>query len=272
MSEVIKMIHNKTHITIDSDSINEVMLNPNLSERDRDLVAKVNKQVSVNDGMYGGNGVHYLRVGLSAIHCIEKAMQIAQIETIRNILDLPCGHGRVLRYLQQRFPEAELTACEIDRDGVDFCHQQFGARPAYSQSELNELALDQQFDLIWCGSLATHLDSSATLELLRFFHRHLVVGGLLVISMHGIYSLEKLRSREWDYGLSSDVIEEVIRSCDSTGYGYADYPGVTTYGISVATPLWISLHLPEAGEWHGYNFSPRCWDGHHDVYSMVRSA
>ena len=72
------------------------------------------------------------------------------------ILDLPCGHGRVMRWLRATFPKASLTACDIDGDGVSFCAETFGARPALSSTDPEDLVLGT-FDLIWCGSLLTHL-------------------------------------------------------------------------------------------------------------------
>ena len=49
------------------------------------------------------------------------------------MLDFACGHGRVMRTLKAAFPDALLTACDIDRDGVDFCARTFGAAPVYFQ-------------------------------------------------------------------------------------------------------------------------------------------
>src|SRR5437870_5169480 len=77
-----------------------------LTLSDRKLLERVETRISPNDGMYVGNGAHYYRAGLSAIDCIEQALIAARISTVRNVLDLPCGHGRVLRFLVHRFPEA----------------------------------------------------------------------------------------------------------------------------------------------------------------------
>src|SRR5438132_6598087 len=100
-----------------------------LAPADRTLLAKVDSRISYNDGMYKGDGEHYFRVGLSAIHCIDEALREAQIESVKNILDLPCGYGRVLRFLVHRFPQAHVTACELMPDAVRFCAETFGAKP-----------------------------------------------------------------------------------------------------------------------------------------------
>lgn len=83
-----------------------------------------------------GNDEHYFRVGLSALECIESALHIAKKSTddIKSILDLPCGYGRVLRTLKAAFPGATVTACDISKDGVDFCKNILGAKPLYSKT------------------------------------------------------------------------------------------------------------------------------------------
>src|SRR5207237_3128793 len=156
-----------------------------LGVADRALLARVASRISYEDGMYKGDGAHYFHVGLDAIHRIEEALAAASIETVNNILDFPCGYGRVLRFLVQRFPDARVTACELLPDAVRFCAETFNAIPAQSAYELDTLTLGARYDLIWCGSLATHLDARRTRELLRFFARHLAPGGLLLFTTHG---------------------------------------------------------------------------------------
>jgi hypothetical protein len=46
---------------------------------------------------------------------------------------------------------AHLTACDVDRDGADFCAATFGATPAYGHNSLREIWLQGNFDLVWVG-------------------------------------------------------------------------------------------------------------------------
>jgi len=48
-----------------------------LSEDERTLLNKVNSRIYYNDGMYHGDGLHYFKVGLSAIKCINEALESA---------------------------------------------------------------------------------------------------------------------------------------------------------------------------------------------------
>ena len=113
------------------------------------------------DGMYDGRDGHYVSVGLSALRAIEDALGDAPAPP-RRILDLPCGHGRVTRVLRARFPEAAITVCDLDRGGVDFAAARFGARGVYSVEDFRALDLGEAYDLIWVGSLVTHLPEHQT--------------------------------------------------------------------------------------------------------------
>src|SRR5882724_969083 len=121
-----------------------LLSDPSLTETERELLKKVSGKIYFNDRMYDGNGAHYYKVGLSAIRCIEEALERAKLTDVRTILDLPCGSGRVLRFLVQRFPEAEITACELQPGPVQFCVRTFGAEPAYSSVNLDEVSLSKK--------------------------------------------------------------------------------------------------------------------------------
>src|SRR5918993_1992586 len=88
---------------------------PSLNASERELLRRASSRVHYDDGMYKGDGAHYFKVGLSALCCIDEAVESAGLAEVRRVLDLPCGYGRVLRFLVHRFPAAQITACEIDR-------------------------------------------------------------------------------------------------------------------------------------------------------------
>ena len=240
-----------------------------LSAGERDLLSKVSTRIYYNDGMYHGDGVHYFKVGLSAISCINEAVENAGLTTVRSILDFPCGSGRVLRFLVQRFPEAEITACELERGPVEFCVRTFGARAAFSSLNLDEVSLGKKFDLIWCGSLVTHLNESGIIALLKLFHRHLAAGGLMIFTTHGDFVPGRIVRREFDYGLTPEQIEKIGIDYPRTGYGFEDYPGEKDYGVSLTSPEWIRARVRELGGLREVLFKERGWDNHQDVFGFV---
>ena len=238
----------------------------------RELLAAVESRISPHDTMYTGDGAHYFKVGLSAMRVLEEALQRAGAPEVGRVLDLPCGHGRVLRFLVRRFPRAAFTACDLDRDGVDFCARAFGATPVYSTPDLDALSFDTRFDLIWCGSLITHLDAPATRALFRLFARHLAPGGLLLFSAHGDFVARRMPTGEFDYMLTAAQTEAITRRYSALGFGYEDYAGQAGYGVALTSPAWISAQLEAVGGLREVYFGERVWDAHHDVYGYVREA
>ncbi len=241
-----------------------------LDAAQRALLAEVESRISYEDGMYKGDGAHYFRVGLDAIRCIEEALAAAHVTSVKNILDFPCGYGRVLRFLVRRFPDAHVTACELMPDAVRFCARTFKAVPAQSTYELDTLVLGTLYDLIWCGSLATHLDARRTRALLRFFARHLAPGGLLVFTTHGDYVAGRVLQLADFYGLRRADIPALVESFRQTGHGYLDYPEQAGYGVSLSAPAWVRAEAQAAGTLREVYFRARGWDEHQDVFGFVK--
>ena len=231
-----------------------------LAADDRELLARMDITVDPRDAMHAGNPLHYLSVGLSAMH----AIQAAGVTQPRRILDLPCGHGRVLRALSAAFPDAEVTASDLDRHGVDFCERQFAARPLYSSEDLDALELPGDFDLIWCGSLATHLDEEATRALLLKLCGALALGGTLVITTHGDFVADRIARGDETYQLDETGVERVLAGYRASGFGYADYPWSPGYGVSVATPF----RMGELAPLPLMHVAERGWDDHQDVLAF----
>jgi SAM-dependent methyltransferase len=241
-----------------------------LTPAERELLSKVDSRISYEDGMYKGDGAHYFKVGLSAIHCIDEALRAAQLDTVQSILDLPCGYGRVLRFLAQRFPDARITACELMPDAVRFCVAHFGAQPAQSAYNLAELTLPARYDLIWCGSLITHLDAARTRALLNFFARHLAPGGLLLFTTHGDFVAARVADMADFYGLNRADIPALVADYARAGHGYLDYPEAPGYGVSLTAPDWLRAQVREVGRLREVYFRARGWDEHQDVFGFVQ--
>jgi SAM-dependent methyltransferase len=235
----------------------------------------VNDEVSRQDGMFDGNREHYLAVGQSALHCIEVSMFAAGVKTFESILDLPCGYGRVLRHLQSAFPGAQLTACDIDRAGVDFCAATFGATPVYGHNSPREIHLRGSYDLIWVGSLLTHLCLDNWAAFLEFFRAHLRRRGLLVFTVHGRAIANRMRERPADYGLEPTGLSQVLERYATEGFGYANYPTTTpavgdNYGISLSSPCSVYREIEKMPDMQLLNYTERGWDDLQDVVTLLR--
>ncbi|HEY3038752.1 MAG TPA: class I SAM-dependent methyltransferase [Pyrinomonadaceae bacterium] len=248
-----------------------LLADPSLSEAERELLHQVSSRIYYRHGMYNEDGVHYYKVGLSAISCIDEALERAGLKGVRSILDLPCGSGRVLRFLVHRFPDAEITACELASGEVEFCARTFGAQPAFSSLNLDEVSLGQKFDLIWCGSLVTHLNESGITALLRLFQRHLAPDGIMIFTTHGDFVQRRIPTQDFDYGLDAEQIRRIGVDYPKTGYAFADYPGERDYGVSLTSPEWIRELVRDLGGLREVFFKERGWDNHQDVFGFVNT-
>ena len=93
----------------------------------------VDRTISPAETMIGRN---YFPVGESAAAIIMTAVAASKLETVATVLDLPCGHGRVLRHLVRLFPGALFDVCDTDAPGSQFCATHFGARELRSSEDL----------------------------------------------------------------------------------------------------------------------------------------
>lgn len=229
----------------------------------REFLNLVNSTVSPSDDMYWADTTNYLYIGLTAMRCIERILEKVPGLQIKNVLDLPCGYGRVLRFLVERFPNARFTACDLNRDAVDFCARTFHVCPAYSSEDLRSLNLGEQFDLIWCGSLITHLDSPRIQDLLCFFGRHLSANGVVVLTAHGDEAIKYL-----DTGFTADF-PQMLREYRETGFSYRRYRWLDNYGISLTSSEWIRKEASLA-MLREIDFEEHVWGGDHDLFAFGR--
>lgn len=238
-----------------------------------DPFAGVSREISPRDEMFHGNEAHYFGVGESALHCLETALFTARRprSTIRRILDLPCGHGRAMRFFKKAFPDAELVACDLNRDGVDFCARTFGAAPEYSHENVDEIPHCGVVDLIWCGSLLTHLSEEKCRAFLRFFHRILGHRGIVVFTLHGRFCERELASGRNRHGIDERQITELLRGYRERGFSYVPYDAQVDYGFSLAHPAFVTRHLIDSPTWRLLGYQETGWDKRQDVVSLQKS-
>ena len=244
---------------------------PPLTSEEKQLIRGVSLSVDPFDTMYApGKAGHYLLVGISAIRCIEAVLETANIraDEIRKILDFPVGYGRVLRFLRAKFPQARISGAEIDSSAMRFCTREFSIEPIRALEDFSLVSATGRFDLIWCGSLVTHISENSTTALLRFFRDHLTENGVCLVSMHGHTSAEWLRQKKHSYGLTLPEQQELLQKYEQSGYGYVDYSNVLGYGISIASAERMKKIISQLGTCVFYQAA--VWDHHHDVYGFKK--
>jgi SAM-dependent methyltransferase len=224
---------------------------------------RIDVSLSPNDEMYAGDLDDYLGVAETAVAQLAHAMTITGREKCRRILDLPCGHGRVLRALRAVFLDAEITACDINRDGVDFCARQFSARPVYSTANPYEIPLEGEFDVIWVGSLLTHLDAASCREFLDVLCSRLAPWGLLLVSTHGRSAVER-------WPRNDTRLAQIRGGFERSGFGYEDHAGVTGYGTSAFTVGWLANELNGRKDVMMIGYAERGLADHQDLATILK--
>ena len=230
---------------------------------------EISRIVSEHDKMMEAHKMSYFFVSESAMECIFYALNIAGKTNVNSILDFPSGHGRVLRYLVSYFPEAEVTACDLEKDAVDFCVKTFSVNGVYSNEDISKIRLGRKYDLIWCGSLLTHFQEKTSRNFFEFFVDHLEEDGLLVISFHGRFAIVGEENNPY----FKDVIEQFNTNeyafVSSTCYIDGDY-SIPNYGGAFVKMSWITSLIQDNQDIRLIYYSEKRWGDHHDILAIQK--
>lgn len=243
-----------------------------LSGEEKVLLDRVVLRLHPNDRMYVPScAQHYIHVGLSAVRCIEDALRESHRgpTDVRTILVFPSGYGRVLRFLKVRYPDAGITISEIDSGALDFCKNLFSVKSIMSQRDFSRLVAPERYDLIWCGSLLSHINEKAAADLLKFFYDHLAPAGMCMFTTHGQLSADWMEKKNQTYGLTNHARQQVVSDFHEKGYGYADYWNHHGWGISLVSHERMRTIALNIAQWSEAFYRERGWDDHQDVYGFV---
>ena len=215
---------------------------------------------------------HYMAVGYDAMRIIVDALCSNDRPPPRSILDFPSGSGRVTRHLRAMFPTARIGACDLYEYHVDFCAKTFGAEPLLSTIDLDNLNVGADWDLIFCGSLLTHLDADHCLAAIRFMERSLSTTGIAVATVEGRRA-EWIQDNSWKL-IGDDRFEIARRDYHAKGFGFVDYDTdfmkktfskQVRYGVTMIKPDWLMRCLQAMPAIRILGYKEGAWDRHQDV-------
>jgi len=243
----------------------------NLPDIVKSYTASLTTDIFADDGMYVGNRHHYFSCGASALTCVLHALGVSGVEKPDTILDFGCGAGRVTRWLRAAFPEAMIHACDIRERDLEFVRHHFRATTWVSGTDVNALTPLGSYDVIWVGSVFTHLPADVSNNLFGKLMKWLAPKGVLIFSVHGRFVLHRANTGDNIYGLEKNW-EKLLESYNNAGFGYADYPpehgyGIG-YGVSVSKSTWWINLIENRAEMRLAFLSERAWDKHHDVIAV----
>ena len=248
-----------------SESFDVAGLNELLEGRSLEVVS----EVAPFDGMHNYAPELYFEAGHSALRHIRLAMLAARLEQVDSVLDFAAGAGRVLRTLKEAFPEATLTASDVWGEGVEFCADVLGAEAVHNSPEPADIELEGPFDVIWCGSLLTHVDARRWVGFLKLFEALLAPGGVALFTTNGRFTAEALRKRENTLNLEDDQIDQMVRDYDRTGFGYFERLPEQNLGDCVASRTWVGAQLDQVPSLLLVLYSEGTWLGQ-DVIACTK--
>ena len=240
-------------------------------------------RVHVDDLMLRSDSPEQLRIyldgGLCAVRNIEESLAAAgrTFGDLAACLDLPCGYGRVMRHLSTRITPARLTACDADRQAVRFCASEFGARPLFCHRDPQRTAFPEPYDLIFVGSLLTHLPEAESVTLLEVLVGILKPRGVLVFTTQGESCLENLAWYGGEFAAAEATYREAVRD---RGVCFVPYrvkrvaskqsPADLTYGITIQSHPYVESVMSRFRQVTLRRFRERGWERHQDVWAYQR--
>jgi ubiquinone/menaquinone biosynthesis C-methylase UbiE len=129
----------------------------------------------------------FFSVGYACANGVNKTMERVgvRLEDLGAILDFGCGCGRVIRHFQH-LQGPRLYGCDYNPALVEWCQKHL----QFAEFTVNQLRpplpySDEQFDLIYCYSVFTHLSDEDQRLWIDELFRVLKPGGYLMVTMHG---------------------------------------------------------------------------------------
>ena len=234
-----------------------------------DTAERVILDINHLDGMMSNDLEYYYYVGYDAIRIIDEALsnEGRSISSIKTLLDFPCGYGRVTRWLKAHFPDSSLTVSDLLKSAVNFSMSRFDSNGYYSKEKVGDINLSHSaFDLIWVGSLLTHLPLNKIDDFLSLFDSLLSKNGFLFISLHGSYVANRISTGEKTYNIELDQIGKVLNDYKEIGFGFSNYKNQINYGVSILTRTFLETYIASHNfELEVVDYLERGWVNHQDI-------
>ncbi len=183
-------------------------------------------------------------------------------ESPQRVLDFGCGFGRVTRLLCACYGKDRVTASDLIEDAVTFQQEVLGCLGFVSAKDPKDVAWpSKRFDLIYVGSLFTHLPTATFSAWLEALFGRLEPGGNLLFSVHD-EALKPAHIPMPESGLAF-VAESEAHDIEHEVYGS------TWVRASFVEKLLNQLALSRDLTWRRY---PRALCGYQDLIAVTESS
>lgn len=194
---------------------------------------------------------HYMETGADALRLCVGALITNMRPVPKVVVDLPSGSGRVTRHFKAFFPDARIIASDLYSDRWNFCVNAFGVEGLQSTENFDDLTCDEPIDLLFAGSLLTHLPEPIFRSFFRFLSRNLSETGVAVVTTQGRHA-EWVQHNKYQY-IEPERFAMAEQDVLEKGFGYVDYNShwmntiwvnQENYGVALARP-WFSMKTIE---------------------------
>ena len=147
---------------------------------------------------------------------------------VRSFLEFACGHGRMTRFLVHRLDRSRITVSDINPSAVAFTCNTFAVQGFRSVEDPRDLLHDGRYEVIFVGSLFSHLNHAYWGAWLQRLYSLLSDRGLLIFSTHGLRVLDEIYGDEAKSQLETAVDGfSFIRTNETDGRLPTSYYGAT---------------------------------------------
>lgn len=151
----------------------------------------------------------FLSGGKHSIRDLEKSLVTINkdLNSFKNILDFGCGCGRSLIWLRDRNLQCKIYGTDIDEEAISWCKKNLDFVRFDVNKPLPPLEYPSNtFDLVYAGSVFTHLNEDYQYRWLEELNRVTMPKGIVVITIHGIHAYNIRRRQD----VKKDVSKEGI--------------------------------------------------------------
>ena len=145
-------------------------------------------------------------------------------ETLTKVLDLGCASGRMLRHYPYYEGKSELWGCDINAHHIDWCQQHLSPPFLFATTTTApHLPFeDNSFDLVYCGSVFTHISDLSDawfLEIRRILRR----GGYVFLTIHDKHTFELMLNKYIHLDRFHDIAAYIKNFDEKTGVSKKDF-------------------------------------------------
>ena len=175
---------------------------------------------------YADSPEEYLATGRSHMDTMLDILRSvgATPQTLTRVLDFGCAAGRMLRFYPHIPGRSELWGVDINAEHISWCQQNLSPPLLFAMATTSpHLPFeDNYFDLVYCGSVFTHISDLGDTWFLEL-RRILRSGGYAYITIHDKRTVELLFTKYKDSKNVSGFREMVRRFDERTSVFSQDY-------------------------------------------------